>query len=377
MALDTTQQILKLITNSKHILIVSPSKGEHDSLCWSLAVLRMFQKMNKPADLITENPQHAKLDFLPHADNIQTNISSLQKLTISLDIKDNKIDDFSYDIQDDKLNIFLSPQKANLTKSDISIHHKSFKYDLIITIGAHDLESLGGLYQNNTDFFYSTPIVNIDISPSNEHYGQINLIDLSASSAAEIIFDLINTANPQFIDEDIATHLLADLVIRTKSFKDPRTTPKSLSLAADLIRLGAKRDQIVNNLYGNKKLSTLNLWGRVLARLKQDTLYKMAWSMVSQADFQKAQSTQDDLSGITEEILLNSPQIETILILYETKTGQIAAELHTSKNHDALELARAFGPLGNKSRADFYLETDKLFEAEEMTINQIRSRIKI
>ncbi len=377
MALDTNQQINQLIAKSKQILIASPAKNSDDSLCSCLALFKLFEKINKPADLITENPQKNRLAFLPQSDSIKSNIDSLQKLTISLDIKDNKINDFSYDITDDKLNIFLTPQKTNLTKDDISIQQSSFKYDLIITIGSQDLESLGGLYQKNTDFFYSTPIINIDTSPSNEHFGQINLIDLSASSTTEIIFDLINSINPKFIDEDVATHLLAGTIIKTKSFKDPRTTPRSLSLAADLIRLGGKRDLIVNHLYGNKKLSTLNLWGRVLARLKQDTLYKMAWSMISQTDFERAGATQNDLQGITEEILLNSPQIETILILYETKSGQIAAELHTSKNYDALELTRAFGPLGNTSRADFYLETDKLFEAEEMTVNQIRSRIKI
>ena len=99
--------------------------------------------------------------------------------------------------------------------------------------------------------------------------------------------------------------------------------------------------------------------------------------MVSQTDFEKAGAREDDLQGVVEELLSSTPNIEIVLILYETTSGQIAAELHTSQNYNALELARAFDPLGIKSRADFFLETDKLLAAEEIAINQIRKRIKI
>ncbi|MFH1890836.1 MAG: hypothetical protein ABIJ91_04735 [Candidatus Kuenenbacteria bacterium] len=376
MALNTNQQIQELLRKSKNILITTAAKDTGDGLCAALALEQMFKKISLPSDVVSTSQAAKKLAFLPNSDKIKSNIASLKKFIISLDITNNKINEFSYDIQDNKLNIFVTPEKNILNKDSLSISSSSFKYDVIITINAPDLESLGSLYEKNTDFFYSTPIINIDTDPSNEYFGQINLVDLNSISSTQIIFNFISSVNPKLLDKNIATKLLAGIIIKTKSFKDPRTTPMSLSLAADLIKIGGEREMIVNNLYGNKKLSTLNLWGRILARLKQDSLYKMAWSIISQTDFEKAGAAENDIQGIAEEILLNSPQIEIILILYETKSGQIAAEIHTSKNYNALELTRAFNPLGNESRADFYLETDKLFEAEEMTVNEIRSRIK-
>ncbi|OIO18235.1 hypothetical protein COV56_01815 [Candidatus Kuenenbacteria bacterium CG11_big_fil_rev_8_21_14_0_20_37_9] len=377
MALDIHQQIRELIKKSKNILVTTSAKDPGDGVCSALAFLQMLEKMNKPADAVLSSTALKKLGFLPGSDKAKTAASSLKKFTISLDISNNKIHEFSYDIKDNKLNIFITPEKNDFTRENITCDTSGFKYDLIIVIGSPDFESLGNIYANNTDFFYSTAVINIDTDPANEYFGQINLVDLNAVSPAEIIFNLMRTIDIKLLDYNAATQLLAGIIIKTKSFKDSRTTPKSFAIAAELIKIGAARDVIISNLYGNKKLTTLNLWGRVLARLKQDSLYKMAWSMVSQTDFEKAGAREDDLQGVVEELLSSTPNIEIVLILYETTSGQIAAELHTSQNYNALELARAFDPLGIKSRADFFLETDKLLAAEEIAINQIRKRIKI
>jgi len=147
--------------------------------------------------------------------------------------------------------------------------------------------------------------------------------------------------------------------------------------ASHLLKLGADRELIINNLNKNKTLATLNLWGRVLARLKTDTHYKLAWSLVSQTDFQKSGSGPENLEGVVAELIANSPQIETTLILYESKAGNIKGIIYTSQNYNALELARLFNPEGHKNRAQFSLTTTRLMAAEELVINKIRERIKI
>ena len=91
------------------------------------------------------------------------------------------------------------------------------KYDLIITVDSPDLESLGKLFEENTDFFYNTPIINIDHSSDNENYGQINHVDLTASSTAELIFNMFEEYDMKMINEDIATCLLTGIFTATDS----------------------------------------------------------------------------------------------------------------------------------------------------------------
>ena len=123
-----------------------------------------------------------------------------------------------YIIENNKLNFIISPQDGFFTDEDISSSVSGFKYDLIITIDGQDLESLGRIYDNNIEFFYKTPIINIDQSPENEEFGQLNILDLKAVSVTEILFILMNDYNKKLIDEDIATCLLTGIIFRTKSF---------------------------------------------------------------------------------------------------------------------------------------------------------------
>lgn len=376
MALNTTQQIIELIHQSKHILIVIPFTDNGDALASALALKLFIEKFNQPVDVFAPPKIKNRLAFLPKAEKIKTELIALKKLIITIDIKKNKVHEFYYDVEDDKLKIYITPRQNLINPQDVTIHNSDFKYDLIITLGANDLESLGEIYHSQPDFFYHTTLINIDNSAANEHYGQVNLIELNSSSIAEIIYHLMQNIKTEFIDENIATQLLTGLIIKTNSFRQPYISPQTLLDASQLIKLGAERQFIINSLNKNKKLSALNLWGRVLARLKQDTHYKLAWSLLSQNDFQKSGAQPEDLDGVVNELIADSPQIEITLILYETSQHNIAGLLYTSPNFNALELARPFNPQGTARQASFNLSTSRLAIAEQDVIEQLRQRLK-
>jgi bifunctional oligoribonuclease and PAP phosphatase NrnA len=376
MALNKNQQIIELIEKSHHILLTTAITNTGDGLSSALAFKALLDKIGKPTDIVVTESQKEKLSFLPGADKIKSKLGSLKKLVINLDISKNKVGEFNYDISDDKLKIFVTPENGTFSENDIKIESSDYKYDLIITFGSPDLESLGSLYESHTDFFFNTTIINIDNDASNDHYGQVNLVELNFSSVAEIIFDLIESINPEHLTDQTATHLLTGLIIKTNSFRASHISPKALITASHLLKLGADRDFIINNLNRNKNLPTLNLWGRVLARLKTDSHYKFAWSMLSQTDFQKSGAGPENLDGVVSELIVNSPTIENTLILYESAEGNIKGILYTSPNFNSLDLARPFNPEGHKNKAEFSLESTRLMEIEAEVIDKIRNRIK-
>lgn len=376
MALNINQQFIELINKSNHTLITTSVTDTGDGLASGLALKLFLEKMGKPADIIVTPGNKEKFNFLPYADKLKTSPGSLKKLILSLDLSKNKVNEFNYDISDDKLKIFVTPENGTFNEEDISIDSSDFKYDLIISVSSPDLESLGDIYNDQSDFFFNTSIINIDTRAANEHYGQVNLVDLNKSSSAEIIFDIIKNINPEFLDSNISTNLLAGIILRTNSFRAPHVSPNALSSASELIKLGADRDFVVHHINKNKNLASLNLWGRVLARLKQDTHYKLAWSLVSQTDFQKSGAEPHNLNGVVEELISNSPQIENTLILYEDSDGNINGRLYTSSSYNALELSQPFNPQGHSRYAEFSLSTTRLMEAEENVVNKLRERIQ-
>ncbi|OGG89948.1 hypothetical protein A3H03_01360 [Candidatus Kuenenbacteria bacterium RIFCSPLOWO2_12_FULL_42_13] len=376
MALTLNQQITELIDRARSILLVTAESDAGDGAASLLALKLFFNKINKPADVIIKDDLKNKLSFLAGSNQIKSSIDPLKKLIITLNTKNNKIKEFNYDVHGDELKIYITPEKDEFQSGDIVIGGSDYKYDLIFTVGCPDLESLGSPYVNHTDFFFKTTIINIDNNPENEHYGQINHIDLNSPSCSEIIFNLIRTSQPELINNELATSLLAGIIIKTDNFRSPAITPECLYAASYLIKLGADQASLINNLNKNKSLTALNLWGRVLARLKQDSHYKLAWSLVSQTDFQKSGGSIEDLDGVVSELILHSPLIQTTVLLYEMPSGQTGVTVYTTPNHNALDLTGHWQGTGSKNKARFCLPETKLITAEQIIINQLREIIK-
>lgn len=208
---------------------------------------------------------------MPNIDKIVSDINNFKNFVISVNVGDIKINEISYDIKEDELNFIINSSGGVFEDKDIRLKTGDFKYDLIFSIGAHDLENLGALYDADPEFFYKVPVINVDYSPKNEQFGQINFIDLTSTSNSEIMFDLMQSIDIKLLDEDIATCLLTGIIDKTKSFKSKNVTPKVLHIASQLMNENARKEEIVSNLFRTKTVTGLKLWGKALARLKRWT----------------------------------------------------------------------------------------------------------
>lgn len=374
--LNENEQIKQLIENKKNILIVFGEPTNGDAIGSAVALALFLEKMGKRIDIVSDDfnlPNNFK--FLNKAKEIKSGFDFLQKFVISVDINKTGLQELSYDVKDNKLRIFITPKQSFLNRENIRTAQSDFKYDLIFVVDTPDLESLGNIYDNNTELFYQKPIINIDHKSSNENFGQINLIDITHTSTAESIYHLIKEIGPEQINQEIATSLLTGIISKTRSFKSQNIKPQTLNTASELINLGAERERIVQNLYRTKTIATLKLWGSVLSHLQNDNNLNLAWSVITRDDFIRSNSTPEDLSNIIEELLSNSPQIKLLVLLYE-KNEQIHVILDTNKEYNALELLRPFGQVnGDKQQARTILENTNLKQAEEKIIEFIKKTV--
>lgn len=378
MALNEQQQVFELVKKSRQTLIVFRKDWTGDALSGALALAEFLRKLGQKADIVCHDfKQSTNLAHLP-ASEVKTTLTNLQKFIVSVDLTATGLSEFEYDHKENRLNFYITPQEGQLTPDNIATSVSGYKYDLIFLINTPDLESLGELYLKNADFFYSVPKINIDHTSSNEYYGNINLVNIAAASSSEIIYDLIKDYDATLIDDNLATYILSGIIMATKNFKTPEVTPKTLNLAGELISKGARRDQIVQNLYQSRFLSTLKLWGRVLSRLNNDLNDRIIWSVLSNQDFLETATNPEELSDVIDELIVSMPRTEVVVLLYEDKRGQvpvIQVLVYAVKNRDAIFVARKFNPSGNKNMAKFILTGVSLAEAERNVIEEVKKQL--
>lgn len=386
--LTIPQQFTEIVKRAKRMLIAFRKDGDGDAIASSLAVARLLERMGK-ADIavVSQNFVPPKsFSFIPRVKEIHPSLSGLRKFTIELNTKNVKLKDFSYDTNGEKLQIFLTPEEGSFRPEDVSYRASPFAYDCIITVNTPDLASLGDVYTKHTEFFYETPIINIDHDTANEQYGQINLVDVTATATGEALFDAMNTLGTQYMDKELATYLLTAIIAETRSFRIPRITPKTLAMTGELIAHGADREQIMQHLYRTRSVATLKLWGRILARLEHDEARQFAWSSLTAADFERTGATTEHLADIVDELVSSAPNVKTTLLLYEettpgtitlTATGErpVAGVLCATTPYSALDLTKEYTPSGTKERARFRLPTHSIREAEKEVVEKIKAQL--
>ena len=256
------QQAVELINRSNQILIV-PSRPDGDSIVSSLALLQVLTKLGKTVTLGVLDPVSQTYRFLPKVEDIATDINGMRDFVITLDSPNASADRLSYNFDEGKLNIIITPKSGRYRPEDVVFTQGQFKYDTVIVLDAADLHQLGLAYDRYPTLFQEIPIINIDHHASNAYFGSVNLVDLTATSTAEILIGLIEALGVNLIDPGVATCLLTGIIADTGSFQNANTTPKSLTVAAQLVGFGAQQQEIIRHLFKTKSLAQLKLWGQV------------------------------------------------------------------------------------------------------------------
>lgn len=376
MALKESQQVIETIKRSNRPLICVPSGGGSDAYAAAIGLSKVLRKLEKKPVIVAADGNAPKnLHFLQGHREIQPSLENLRQFVIELDATKTPVDELSYELKEDRLFVYLSPKKGFWDQKDVRTSASGYRFDLIFCIGSPDYESCAHLYSENPDFFFRTPVINIDHSPENEHYGQINVVDFTASACGEVCYDLIDMIEPGLIDEDVATAFLTGMIAKTKSFRTNNVTPKTLQTASKLIAKGARREHIVEQLYRTRSVQTLRLWGRALARLKVDEKAKIVWSLLSQQDFMHAGAEEADLPDVIDELIASSPDAKIVCLFYEMSDSNICAIVRTERPIDAISLTSSFNAAGTREEVRLSLTKHTIVQAEKEIIEAIRKKV--
>ena len=225
-------------------------------------------------------------------------------------------------------------------------------FDLVLVLDSGDLK-----YAGAEDLIKKIPgrpplLINIDHHHTNQFFGDLNLVDPSASSTAEILFRFFDDLRVD-INKEMATCLLTGILLDTGVFTNPATNINSLQAASKLLIKGANLQEIVKNAVKNKRLNTLRLWGKALSRLKKDQKTGFVTTVITQKDIEECQTDEEATEGVSN-FLNNLSDTKAVMVLRELPDGKIKGSLRSTDDLiDVSKIASIFGGGGHKKAAGF------------------------
>ena len=374
MALEPIQQLEKLLGESKNILIILPQNPTGDAIGSGWAFYYFLEKKGIVPTLafVDGFNELERFKFLPKPENISSSIAEAKEFILVFNTKYNKISNVKPEFFDDELRISITPEKGSIDPRDFSFIPAKSKYDAIVVLDSPDKETLGKIFEENPDIFYEVPLINIDHHSNNENFGQVNIVSITSSSTAEVLFDIMEKIGAEMVDEKISNCLLTGIISGTESFQRKNTTPKSLQVAAKLMDNGAKQQEIIRWLYKTQPFNTLKLWGRVMARLNLDEELKLVWSLMSIEDFVQSRSNPQDIPFILEKIRDNYSSSNIFMVLYNEKTDIVNGMIKCGDPEMVKKIVEAFEGNAKQDIVSFRLEGKNILEAEKEALEKLK-----
>jgi hypothetical protein len=241
---DTTiaNSIAKILKEKQSIAICLPTQTTLDATAAALSLFFALENEDKSVCVACATPIDPSYNLIGQED-IRNNLSvDGDVLVVSIPYKDGHIENVSYAVDGDKLNIAITPGagKSRLQPEAVSFNYTGGKPEVIVTLYTPTLQALGALYEGHQDQFQGVEVINIDRHFTNSEYGTINFLDKKSPSMVQMINELLRALKTE-IDQEIASNLYDGLVSATNNFSSYTINAQAFRMAAFLLEHGATR----------------------------------------------------------------------------------------------------------------------------------------
>lgn len=315
-------KIKERVKKADKILVNAHRSPDPDSIGCALAMYRVLKDMGKKVKVICPDRVNGEYGFLKDIGKIE------------------KVDFSSFDYKD---------------------------FDLLITL---DSSSWHMVTRNKGIEVFDVPIAAIDHHKSNDGFGDVNLVDETVSSCAEVLYLVFEDWGVE-VGEDTATYLLTGILGDTGVFRYPSVTPQTMDVARELMERGADKDEIIFNVFSSADFELLTFWGEILRRMKKEK-EGFVWSAVPNRVFKKygEPALGKETAASTFAQIVRGTNFGIIMV--EDRPGVLALSLRARDKVDVSKLAGSLGGGGHKEAAGAKVEGKKFDEAVEFVINMAK-----
>jgi phosphoesterase RecJ-like protein len=204
-------------------------------------------------------------------------------------------------------------------------------------------------------------MLNIDHHHDNTHFGTLDHVVPSASSTAEIVWDLMNgldlTPTPA-----VAEALYVGLVTDTGRFMYENTGPRAHLMAAALVEAGVDVQGVYRRLFEEMPFAKLTLFAIALARVRRYDGGELTLTWLHAEDFAQTEAESSYSEGIVDGLrAVQGTKVAALSreLIAPGRQGERKVSLRaTDDDVDVSRIARAQGGGGHRRAAGFSTTLD-------------------
>jgi phosphoesterase RecJ-like protein len=216
-------------------------------------------------------------------------------------------------------------------------------------------------------------LVNIDHHRDNTYFGDINIIDPSAASTANILFRFFKHIKTD-LNKSIAESLYAAIITDTGRFSYANTDLETFLIVADLVKHGASPQKITDKIYKNYSLRNAFIYSKVLSSLRSYNegellTIELPFEVIKREGIQshETEGFMDYIQGIEGH--------EIALFFKEFEKDVVRISLRSKGRIDVQEIASQHNGGGHKFAAGCTINND-FEQAKKIIINESLKKIR-
>ena len=222
----------------------------------------------------------------------------------------------------------------------MDISSKAIDPEVVVVLDSSDLGRIGRVKELIAD---DSKIINIDHHPSNDLFGDINLIMDEESSTVEIVYRLYSYLNIP-VSEEVATLVYTGVMCDTGRFHFSNTNYRSLSVCAEMVKFGASPTLIANKIYYRMSTKTAQALASALSKIEFYFENRVACMYLLRCDYES--SDEIDTEGFVDYLMAVEDTAVQFFML-ETEENTFRVSLRSKNSINVNEIARHFGGGGH------------------------------
>lgn len=239
------QQFVERVKNATNVLVTVSKDPSVDQLAAALGFTLMLNKMSKHGSAVVSGIVPQAMQFLDPSKTFDDSVDSLRDFVISLSTE--KADKLRYKKEDGVVKIFITPYKTKLSQDDFEFTQGDFNVDVVVALGVQDREHLDEAIRAHGRILHDATVITINNdAPSN--LGSIDWTVPEASSLSEMLVSVSEAFEGGILDAQMSTAFLTGIVAATDRFRNKNTSPKVMTMAAQLMAAGANQQLVATNL---------------------------------------------------------------------------------------------------------------------------------
>lgn len=262
---------------------------------------------------------------------------------------------------------FLSTKRWHRVR-DIS---PKASFQALVTADCPNLKRIGAV---NRLLKPGTLIFNLDHHISSAYFGNFNYVRPEAAACGEVVFDIFKYFKLPLTKEE-AVNLYVALATDTGSFKYSNTSVHSHRIAAELIVTGIDIEKINEKIHSTHSLNKMNLYSRLLRKVKTSPNGEIAWVGMTREDLKKSSATEEDTEGFID-FLKYLREVKVVFFMSELAHRKcVRVSFRSKAPYDVNKIASCFNGGGHRQASGCIIEKS-LIEAEKKILVCIKKEFR-